>query len=155
MRGVGAEFQGQVGDGMSHPRGWGGVEQTEGHRALMSPCQLPIRSMWCVLSHPRSPSLTPCVPQPSGLGDCPSPFNSHGGQETGVVFGATGAQGGSVARVFLEDGMFRVAMVMWDSRPRAAKELRLQAVDIVRGDQDDQASLLGDGQWATLMAKGR
>lgn len=60
-----------------------------------------------------------------------------------------------MAQMFLEDGMFRVAMVMWDSWPRAAKELTLQAIDAVWGDQDDQASLLGDGQWATLMAKGR
>ncbi|XP_078296253.1 nmrA-like family domain-containing protein 1 isoform X1 [Panthera onca] len=58
-----------------------------------------------------------------------------------VVFGATGAQGGSVARTLLEDGTFRVRVVTRDPRQRAARELRLQGAEVVRGDQDDEASM--------------
>ncbi|XP_045849095.1 nmrA-like family domain-containing protein 1 isoform X1 [Meles meles] len=58
-----------------------------------------------------------------------------------VVFGATGAQGGSVARTLLEDGTFRVRVVTRDPGQKAAKELRLQGAEVVRGDQDDAASM--------------
>uniref|UniRef100_G1PXH8 NmrA-like family domain-containing protein 1 n=2 Tax=Myotis lucifugus TaxID=59463 RepID=G1PXH8_MYOLU len=58
-----------------------------------------------------------------------------------VVFGATGAQGGSVARTLLEDGTFRVRAVTRDLGQKAAKELRLQGAEIVQGDQDDEASM--------------
>ncbi|XP_037363581.1 nmrA-like family domain-containing protein 1 [Talpa occidentalis] len=58
-----------------------------------------------------------------------------------VVFGATGAQGGSVARTLLEDGTFRVRAVTRDPGQRAAKELQLQGAEVVRGDQDDEASM--------------
>ncbi|XP_054570655.1 nmrA-like family domain-containing protein 1 isoform X4 [Eptesicus fuscus] len=58
-----------------------------------------------------------------------------------VVFGATGAQGGSVARTLLEDGTFRVRAVTRDPGQKAAKELRLQGAEIVQGDQDDEASM--------------
>nr|XP_025714884.1 nmrA-like family domain-containing protein 1 isoform X2 [Callorhinus ursinus] len=58
-----------------------------------------------------------------------------------VVFGATGAQGGSVARTLLEDGTFRVRVVTRDPGQKAAKELRLQGAEVVRGDQDDKASM--------------
>ncbi|KAJ8786604.1 hypothetical protein J1605_006093 [Eschrichtius robustus] len=58
-----------------------------------------------------------------------------------VVFGATGAQGGSVARTLLEDGTFRVRVVTRDPGQRAAKELRLQGAEVVEGDQDDEASM--------------
>ncbi|XP_035946875.2 nmrA-like family domain-containing protein 1 isoform X1 [Halichoerus grypus] len=58
-----------------------------------------------------------------------------------VVFGATGAQGGSVARTLLEDGTFRVRVVTRDPGQKAAKELRLQGAEVVRGDQDDEASM--------------
>ncbi|XP_068823898.1 nmrA-like family domain-containing protein 1 isoform X2 [Capricornis sumatraensis] len=46
-----------------------------------------------------------------------------------VVFGATGAQGGSVARTLLEDGTFRVRVVTRDPGQRAAKQLRLQGAE--------------------------
>ncbi|XP_004452236.2 nmrA-like family domain-containing protein 1 isoform X2 [Dasypus novemcinctus] len=58
-----------------------------------------------------------------------------------VVFGATGAQGGSVARTLLESGAFRVRAVTRSPRQRAARELRLQGADVVQGDQDDEASM--------------
>ncbi|KAI5127958.1 nmrA-like family domain-containing protein 1 isoform X1 [Manis pentadactyla] len=58
-----------------------------------------------------------------------------------VVFGATGAQGGSVARTLLADGTFRVRVVTRDPRQKAAKQLRLQGADVVQGDQDDEASM--------------
>uniref|UniRef100_A0A4X1VRY3 NmrA-like family domain-containing protein 1 n=1 Tax=Sus scrofa TaxID=9823 RepID=A0A4X1VRY3_PIG len=60
-----------------------------------------------------------------------------------VVFGATGAQGGSVAQTLLEDGTFRVRVVTRNPRQRAAKELRLQGAEVVQGDQDDEASMEG------------
>ncbi|XP_016069982.1 PREDICTED: nmrA-like family domain-containing protein 1 isoform X2 [Miniopterus natalensis] len=58
-----------------------------------------------------------------------------------VVFGATGAQGGSVARTLLEDGTFRVRAVTRNPRQKAVKELRLQGAEIMQGDQDDEASM--------------
>lgn len=58
-----------------------------------------------------------------------------------VVFGATGAQGGSVARALLEDGTFRIRVVTRNPEQRAAKELKQQGAEVVRGDQDDAASM--------------
>ncbi|XP_076998060.1 nmrA-like family domain-containing protein 1 isoform X2 [Tamandua tetradactyla] len=58
-----------------------------------------------------------------------------------VVFGATGAQGGSVARTLLDDGTFRVRAVTRNPGQRAARALRLQGAEVVRGDQDDPASM--------------
>ncbi|XP_066236084.1 nmrA-like family domain-containing protein 1 isoform X2 [Saccopteryx leptura] len=58
-----------------------------------------------------------------------------------VVFGATGAQGGSVARTLMEDGTFSVRAVTRDPGQKAAKELRLQGAEIMQGDQDDEASM--------------
>lgn len=58
-----------------------------------------------------------------------------------VVFGATGAQGGSVARALLEDGTFRVRAVTRNPEQEAAKQLRLLGAEVVRGDQDDEASM--------------
>ncbi|XP_051023737.1 nmrA-like family domain-containing protein 1 [Acomys russatus] len=58
-----------------------------------------------------------------------------------VVFGATGAQGGSVARTLLEDGTFRVRVVTRNPEQKAAKALKLQGAEVVRGDQDDKASM--------------
>lgn len=62
-------------------------------------------------------------------------------RELVVVFGATGAQGGSVARALLEDGTFRVRVVTRDPAQRAAKELRRRGAEVVRGDQNDEASM--------------
>ncbi|XP_040829901.1 nmrA-like family domain-containing protein 1 [Ochotona curzoniae] len=58
-----------------------------------------------------------------------------------VVFGGTGAQGGSVARTLLEDGTFRVRVVTRNPRQKAAEELRLQGAEVVQGDQNDEASM--------------
>uniref|UniRef100_A0A8C5L8U2 NmrA-like family domain-containing protein 1 n=1 Tax=Jaculus jaculus TaxID=51337 RepID=A0A8C5L8U2_JACJA len=58
-----------------------------------------------------------------------------------VVFGATGAQGGSVARTLLEDGTFRVRVVTRNPEQRAAKELKQQGAEVVQGDQNDKASM--------------
>ncbi|XP_021065206.1 nmrA-like family domain-containing protein 1 isoform X1 [Mus pahari] len=58
-----------------------------------------------------------------------------------VVFGATGAQGGSVARALLEDGTFRVRVVTRNPEQGAAKELKQQGAEVVQGDQDDAASM--------------
>ncbi|KAM5228164.1 nmrA-like family domain-containing protein 1 isoform 2-T2 [Ctenodactylus gundi] len=58
-----------------------------------------------------------------------------------VVFGATGAQGGSVARTLLEDGTYRVRVVTRDPEQKAAKELRLQGAEVAQGDQNDEASM--------------
>ncbi|XP_060028441.1 nmrA-like family domain-containing protein 1 [Erinaceus europaeus] len=58
-----------------------------------------------------------------------------------VVFGATGAQGGSVARTLLKDGTFRVRVVTRNPGQRAAKELKLQGAEVVQGDQNDEASM--------------
>ncbi|XP_051823529.1 nmrA-like family domain-containing protein 1 [Antechinus flavipes] len=58
-----------------------------------------------------------------------------------VVFGATGAQGGSVARTLLEDGTFKVRVVTRNPKQKAAEYLRNQGAEVVRGDQDDEKSL--------------
>ncbi|XP_012783011.1 nmrA-like family domain-containing protein 1 [Ochotona princeps] len=58
-----------------------------------------------------------------------------------VVFGGTGAQGGSVAHTLLEDGTFRVRVVTRNPRQKAAEELRLQGAEVVQGDQNDEASM--------------
>lgn len=70
-----------------------------------------------------------------------------------VVFGATGAQGGSVARTLLDDGTFRVRVVSRNPEQKAAKELKLQGAEVVQGDQDDQASmeLALTGAYATFI----
>ncbi|XP_075420445.1 nmrA-like family domain-containing protein 1 [Tenrec ecaudatus] len=70
-----------------------------------------------------------------------------------VVFGATGAQGGSVARTLLEDGTFTVRVVTRDPGQQAAKALRLQGAEVVQGDQNDQASmeLALTGAYATFI----
>lgn len=58
-----------------------------------------------------------------------------------VVFGATGAQGGSVARALLEDGTFKVRVVTRNPKKKAAEQLRLLGAEVVQGDQDDEASM--------------
>ncbi|XP_069425655.1 nmrA-like family domain-containing protein 1 isoform X5 [Ovis canadensis] len=75
------------------------------------------------------------------LGTTPSAPAPMADKKLVVVFGATGAQGGSVARTLLEDGTFRVRVVTRDPGQRAAKQLRLQGAEVVKGDQDDEASM--------------
>lgn len=58
-----------------------------------------------------------------------------------VVFGATGAQGGSVARALLEDGAFAVRAVTRSPGRKEAAELRRRGAELMRADQDDERSL--------------
>ncbi|XP_036593387.1 nmrA-like family domain-containing protein 1 [Trichosurus vulpecula] len=58
-----------------------------------------------------------------------------------VVFGATGAQGGSVAKTLLEDGTFKVRAVTRNPQQKAAEHLKNQGAEVVQGDQDDEKSL--------------
>ena len=46
-----------------------------------------------------------------------------------------------MARTLLEDGTFRVRVVTRDPGQRAAKQLRLQGAEVVKGDQNDEASM--------------
>lgn len=46
-----------------------------------------------------------------------------------------------MARTLLEDGMFRVRVVTRDPGQKAAEKLRLQGAEVVKGDQDDKASM--------------
>ncbi|XP_051637532.1 nmrA-like family domain-containing protein 1 [Manacus candei] len=63
------------------------------------------------------------------------------GKKLIVVFGATGAQGGSVARALLDDGTFRVRAVTRNPRKKAAEELKRRGAEVVKADQDDEPSL--------------
>ncbi|NXP19571.1 NMRL1 protein, partial [Scytalopus superciliaris] len=58
-----------------------------------------------------------------------------------VVFGATGSQGGAVARALLDDGTFRVRAVTRSPRKKEAEELRKRGAEVVKADQDDEPSL--------------
>nr|XP_033818593.1 nmrA-like family domain-containing protein 1 [Geotrypetes seraphini] len=58
-----------------------------------------------------------------------------------VVVGATGAQGGSVARALLADGSFAIRVMTRDPEKPAAKELKKQGAQVVKGDLDDKNSL--------------
>ncbi|XP_043916633.1 nmrA-like family domain-containing protein 1 isoform X2 [Protopterus annectens] len=54
-----------------------------------------------------------------------------------VVFGATGAQGGSVAKALLEDGTFKVRIVSRDLSKPACKDLEKLGAEVVKADLDD------------------
>lgn len=58
-----------------------------------------------------------------------------------LVFGATGAQGGSVARNLLSRGKFNVRVITRKPDSDAANALRALGAEIVPGDLDDPASL--------------
>jgi uncharacterized protein YbjT (DUF2867 family) len=58
-----------------------------------------------------------------------------------VVFGATGAQGGSVARNLLSRGKFNVRVVTRKPDSDASNALRALGAEVVQGDLDDPASL--------------
>lgn len=58
-----------------------------------------------------------------------------------LVVGATGAQGGSVARALLNRGVFNVRALTRKTDSPAANALREAGAEIVKGDLDDPASL--------------
>lgn len=53
-----------------------------------------------------------------------------------VVFGATGAQGGSVARALISDGTFAVRAVTRDPNKSASQELKKLGAELFKGDLD-------------------
>jgi uncharacterized protein YbjT (DUF2867 family) len=61
--------------------------------------------------------------------------------KTILVFGATGAQGGSVARNLLSRGKFAVRALTRKADSPAAQALRELGAEIVQGDLDDPASI--------------
>ncbi|KAM9305393.1 uncharacterized protein PAF06_013941 [Gastrophryne carolinensis] len=58
-----------------------------------------------------------------------------------TVFGATGAQGGSVARALLEDGTFAVRAITRDPSKPAAAKLKEAGAEVVAADLDNKKSL--------------
>ncbi|KAM3916758.1 nmrA-like family domain-containing protein 1 isoform 2-T2 [Leptodactylus fuscus] len=58
-----------------------------------------------------------------------------------VVFGATGAQGGSVAAALLEDGTYEVRAVTRDTSKRESVKLKEAGAEVVYGDLDEKKSL--------------
>ncbi|XP_063791494.1 nmrA-like family domain-containing protein 1 [Pseudophryne corroboree] len=58
-----------------------------------------------------------------------------------VVFGATGAQGGSVAKALLSDGVFAVRAVTRDPSKPAATKLKQAGAEVVSADLDNEKSL--------------
>lgn len=58
-----------------------------------------------------------------------------------LVFGATGAQGGSVARNLLSRGQYDVRAFTRKADSEAAQELRALGAEVVQGDLDDPASI--------------
>ncbi|KAM3916752.1 nmrA-like family domain-containing protein 1 isoform 1-T1 [Leptodactylus fuscus] len=63
------------------------------------------------------------------------------GKRVVVVFGATGAQGGSVAAALLEDGTYAVRAVTRDTSKPAAVKLKKAGAEVVSADLDDEKSL--------------
>ncbi|KAM6121762.1 LOW QUALITY PROTEIN: nmrA-like family domain-containing protein 1 [Phoenicopterus ruber ruber] len=63
------------------------------------------------------------------------------GQKLIVVFGATGAQGGYVARAPLKDGTFKACAVTWSPMKKEAKELKQRGAEVGKADQDNEPSL--------------
>ncbi|CAJ0937832.1 unnamed protein product, partial [Ranitomeya imitator] len=63
------------------------------------------------------------------------------GKRLVVVFGATGAQGGSVAAALLDDGTFEVRAVTRDTSKPAAVKLKEAGAEVVSADLDDEKSL--------------
>lgn len=59
-----------------------------------------------------------------------------------LVTGATGAQGGSVAKALLAKNNFAVRVLTRDAASAAAHELRQMGADIVEGDLNDRQSLV-------------
>ena len=62
-------------------------------------------------------------------------------QQTILVTGATGNQGGAIARHLLERGKFKVRVLVRDQNKPAAQALKQAGAELVTGDFDDRASL--------------
>ncbi|KAK3301810.1 uncharacterized protein B0T15DRAFT_324014 [Chaetomium strumarium] len=77
--------------------------------------------------------------------------NSHSKKLLLVVVGATGNQGGSVARRFLQDGRYAVRGLTRDPSSPAARELAALGAEMVRADLDDVASLEAAFRGANLI----
>ncbi|KAM8960346.1 nmrA-like family domain-containing protein 1 [Pelodytes ibericus] len=58
-----------------------------------------------------------------------------------TVFGATGSQGGSVAKALLADGTFAVRAVTRDASKPAALKLKQEGAEVVAGDLENKKSL--------------
>lgn len=63
------------------------------------------------------------------------------GKKTITVFGATGAQGGSVVKALLQDKSFAVRAVTRDVTKPAAQELKKAGAEVVCADLDDETSV--------------
>src|SRR6478735_7343876 len=59
-----------------------------------------------------------------------------------LVTGATGAQGGSVARALLADEHFSVRILTRNGSSPKALELKAAGAEVAQGDLDDTASLI-------------
>jgi len=59
-----------------------------------------------------------------------------------VITGATGKQGGSVVNAFLRDPLFKVRAIARDPSSTAAKELAAKGVEVLRGDINDEETLV-------------
>ncbi|KAH9906391.1 putative hscarg dehydrogenase [Xylariomycetidae sp. FL2044] len=68
-----------------------------------------------------------------------------------VVTGVSGAQGGSVARTFLQLPEWRVRGISRDPSGKAAQALAAEGVEIVQGDFDDKESLVRAFQGANVI----
>lgn len=60
-----------------------------------------------------------------------------------VITGATGRQGGATLQALLVAGGWRLRAISRDPQSEAARALRAQGVEVVKGDQEDQVSLDG------------
>ena len=69
--------------------------------------------------------------------------SAHGGETRPIILvtGATGAQGGSVARFLLERGRFAVRALTRNPDSPAAQALAAAGAEVVRGDLDDVESV--------------
>ncbi|TKA68787.1 hypothetical protein B0A49_06279 [Cryomyces minteri] len=68
-----------------------------------------------------------------------------------VIFGVTGTQGSSVARVFLDEPGWKIRGVTRDPSKPASKALEAKGIEIVRGDLDDPSSLTTAVQGADVI----
>jgi uncharacterized protein YbjT (DUF2867 family) len=102
---------------------------------------------------PRIPPRSTGVPvKIAGTSAIPATVSfTENGSKTVLITGATGQQGGAVARELLSSG-YRVRAMTRKPEAEKARELAALGSEVVRGDLDDEASLekaLG-GAWGTF-----